>query len=136
MSNPSKQKGTAAETKVARYLQEHGIDAERRALSGSSDKGDILVRYPAGGGRIIEVKTGQQTANPSRTQIEEWLDQTHKEMMNAGLYAADLVLVRYRRSIEDADVYTINAVTNRRLHSWLDEYVEHLKRIVELQEEE
>lgn len=37
----SKQKGTAWETAVVRYLQEHGHEVERRALGGVNDKGDI-----------------------------------------------------------------------------------------------
>ncbi len=38
----SKQKGTAAETAVVKYLKANGFPkAERRALQGSLDKGDI-----------------------------------------------------------------------------------------------
>lgn len=39
--NPSKQKGTAFETAVVRYLSVHG--ARRNALSGAADNGDIRV---------------------------------------------------------------------------------------------
>ena len=40
--NRSKQKGTAFESEVVTYLQEHGHPtAERRALTGSQDRGDI-----------------------------------------------------------------------------------------------
>lgn len=42
MSNPSKAKGTAAESAVVECLRRHGWHgAERRALSGALDKGDI-----------------------------------------------------------------------------------------------
>ena len=42
MSNPSKQKGTSAETAVVKYLKANGFsEAERRTLSGANDKGDI-----------------------------------------------------------------------------------------------
>lgn len=38
----SRAKGTAFETAVVRYLNEHGFPyAERRALAGTNDKGDI-----------------------------------------------------------------------------------------------
>jgi Holliday junction resolvase len=42
MTNRSKQKGTAAESAVVQYLREQGWHgAERRALSGALDKGDV-----------------------------------------------------------------------------------------------
>ena len=41
--NKSKQKGTRAETKVVRYLEDHGIKARRKALAGSKDEGDIEI---------------------------------------------------------------------------------------------
>lgn len=41
--NRAKQKGTAWETAVVRYLQEHGLDARRKALAGAADEGDIDV---------------------------------------------------------------------------------------------
>jgi hypothetical protein len=42
MSNPSKQKGTSAETAVVKHLVNNGFpEAERRTLSGANDKGDI-----------------------------------------------------------------------------------------------
>lgn len=42
--NPSKQKGTAFETAVVRYLQANGFpQAERRALAGKDDRGDVSL---------------------------------------------------------------------------------------------
>ena len=41
LSNPSKQKGTAFETLVVEYLKSRGLDCERRALHGNTDKGDV-----------------------------------------------------------------------------------------------
>jgi predicted lipoprotein len=42
MANPSKRKGTTWESAVVAYLQDHGQPyAERRALTGNADKGDI-----------------------------------------------------------------------------------------------
>ena len=55
MVNPSKAIGTQAETLVTRYLQENGFGtAERRALHGTYDLGDI-TGIP---GVVIEVKSG------------------------------------------------------------------------------
>jgi Holliday junction resolvase len=104
MSNPSKQKGTRAETKVVRYLQSCGFTARRQALAGSDDQGDIEAIAPSGDKFIIEVKAGKQTAAPNRSQIESWCEQAMTEANNAGGKPA-LVIVRYNRSLWDADVY-------------------------------
>lgn len=104
MSNPSKKKGTAAETKVVKYLTAHGLFAERRALSGSKDNGDIKLVDADGEEYTLEVKAGKQTENYNRAQFEEWFRQAIEEGANSGCKAA-LVIVRYRRSIEDAEVY-------------------------------
>jgi len=54
MVNPGRQKGTAAETAVVEYLISAGYqNAERRALHGSNDRGDI-AGIP---GVVIEVKS-------------------------------------------------------------------------------
>jgi hypothetical protein len=63
-------KGTAAETAVVRFLQDHGYPhAERRALAGSQDRGDIAGVL----GTVIEVK------NCVRTELAAWLDEALRE---------------------------------------------------------
>lgn len=104
MANPSKKKGTAAETKVVRYLTANGLSAERRALSGNKDNGDIKLIATDGTEYTLEVKAGKQTENYNRAQFEEWFRQAIEEGANSGCETA-LVIVRYRRSIEDAEVY-------------------------------
>jgi Holliday junction resolvase len=104
MSNPSKRKGTRAETKVARYLTSHGLRAERRALSGSNDQGDLRVYAKDGTEVTIEVKSGEQTNHPTRTKMEIWKDQTLAEATNSGCPSA-LVIVQYHRQLVDALVY-------------------------------
>lgn len=124
MSNPSKKKGTAAETKVVRYLATFGIEAERRALAGSEDVGDIKMIWNKSEEFTLEVKAGKQTANPSRSQLEEWLRQAEVEGKNAGCRSA-LVIVRYRRAIEDADVYIPTAPCAKWVqYMHLDEFAE------------
>ncbi len=67
-------KGTAAETAVVRYLQDNGfIHAERRALHGINDKGDI-TGIP---GVVIEVK------NHAKLTLAEWVKELQQEMVNA-----------------------------------------------------
>jgi Holliday junction resolvase-like predicted endonuclease len=127
MANKSKAKGTRAETAVARYLVAHGWEAKRKALSGSKDCGDLAVLAPTGlNWMTIEVKAGKQTANPSRSQIDEWLRQAWVEAQNSGEKLAILVIVRYRRQLKDADVYIQYHDGDgyfTRSHCFLDEYV-------------
>lgn len=121
--NKSKQKGTRAETKVVRYLEDHGFIARRQALAGSDDHGDIEAYAPGYENIkiIIEVKTGKQTANPNRTQIKEWCRQAKVEAENAGSEDAVLIVVRYNRSLSDADVWI--PYQNSRVHWYLDDWV-------------
>lgn len=87
MANTSKAKGTAAETAVARYLQHAGFPyAERRALAGTTDKGDITGTP----GLVFEVK------NHKSAQPAAWLDEAKRESSNA---AADYGIVIFKRML-------------------------------------
>jgi hypothetical protein len=69
-----KAKGTAAETDVIGYLRDHGFpNAERRALNGNADRGDV-AGVP---GVVIEVK------NAARVELAQWLDEALREGRNA-----------------------------------------------------
>lgn len=71
----SKQKGTAWETAVVRYLTGHGFPhAERRALTGSQDRGDI-AGVP---GWVLEAK------NCARDALSGWIDEALVEQANDG----------------------------------------------------
>ena len=122
MANPSKQKGTRAETRVVRYLEEHGFVARRLALAGSNDPGDIEAYAPDSTDKIIiEVKGGIQTQAPRRSQIEEWCRQAKVEGCNSEAKESVLVIVRYKRALEDADVYIPYA--DNREHWFFDDWV-------------
>lgn len=83
--------GTAAESAIVRVARERGFPmAERRALRGAADAGDILLTA----GVIIEAKAGQAAKTASDTLIHNWLDQTERERVNAGAAVAILVTVR------------------------------------------
>ena len=91
MTNPSKAKGTAAETAVVRYARAHGFPlADRLTLSGRYDRGDVLL-CP---GAILEVKAGKAAQNASYGQILAWLDETERERVNAHADTAGLVVQR------------------------------------------
>jgi hypothetical protein len=66
----SKAKGTAAETAVVRFLQANGYPhAERRALAGAQDRGDV-AGIP---GLVIEVK------NEQRMDLAGWMNEVARE---------------------------------------------------------
>lgn len=80
-----KKKGTAWESAIVTYLRQKGfIHAERRALSGSADQGD-LTGIP---GLVVEAKS------VSRLDLSGWLDEAELERDNAG---ADIGVVWLKR---------------------------------------
>ena len=121
MGNKSKAKGTRVETKIRKYLEEHGFTARRQALAGCDDEGDLEAYAPDSLEKmIIEVKAGKQTTAPSRSQIEEWCRQAIVEAENAG-GSPVLVIARYHRDINDADVYI--PYEHSRAHWYLEDWV-------------
>lgn len=71
-------KGTAFENAVADYLaQESGLFVVRRAMGGTNDKGDLLVKGERGS-VAIECK------NCQRHELADWLRQARVEAKNAG----------------------------------------------------
>lgn len=95
MSTKSKQRGTAAETAVVRYLQNWWPAAERRALSGNKDKGDVAV-IP---GVVVEVKAA------ARPMLAAWRREALVEMRNAGASACILVVKRPYKSVPGWDAH-------------------------------
>jgi hypothetical protein len=92
-----RQIGTAWETKVVEFLRANGFPfAERRALAGALDKGDI-TGIP---GVVVEAKREQ------RTDLSGWLREAHTERDNAG---ADIGVVwAWRRGKGSAgDAYVV-----------------------------
>lgn len=99
----SKQKGTAFETTLARYLSGVvGQPVERRALKGTADDGDLHLPVP-GGRIVIEAK------NHQRLELADWVDQALVEAGNADKRFPDVlggVVVHKRRGKgQPADQY-------------------------------
>lgn len=91
MVNRPKNIGTATETAVVRYARYSGfLLAERRALAGSNDLGDILLCPHV----IVEVKGGKAAETASDAQILAWLAETETERRNADADVALLVTKR------------------------------------------
>jgi hypothetical protein len=118
MSNPSKAKGTRAETRVVRYLTARGLNAARRALAGSADEGDLCMILNDGTEVTLEVKAGTQTANYSRTNFEKWKRQTIVEGENADCIPA-LVIVRHHRPLANAEVWMPCMKRDRDILQWI-----------------
>jgi hypothetical protein len=71
----NKARGTRWESAVVTFLREHGFTyAERRALNGARDLGDV-TGIP--GGPVIECKS------QNRQSLAEWLDEADTEAANA-----------------------------------------------------
>lgn len=88
MANPSKQKGTAAETALVRWLQQNGFPAaHRQPLAGNKDIGDVWVCPWL----IAEVKAHKTWTD---LDIDRWLDETETERRNASADTAWLVVKR------------------------------------------
>jgi len=82
--------GTAAETAVVRYLRDHGFaQAERRALRGQLDAGDIT-----GTPDTWEIKGGKTAKTASDGQVAQWLEDTERERINGRGRYGILVLQR------------------------------------------
>lgn len=83
--------GTAAETAVVRYLRNHGFPlAERRALRGARDAGDITGTP----GICWSVKGGQMAKDAGDGLVEDWLSDLDKQTRHAGADYGILVMQR------------------------------------------
>lgn len=95
MSNRPKQRGTAAETAVTRWLRDNGFPwADRLTLTGINDRGDICLL--PGLAVIAEVKNHATaaTGQPAPAQLTGWMAETEKERDNAKADHAALIVKR------------------------------------------
>lgn len=87
----ARQKGTTFESALVNYLREHGHPfAERRAMAGTLDKGDLTGLGPR---YVIEAKAAK------RIELGPWLKETETERVNAKADYGFLVVKLPRRSI-------------------------------------
>lgn len=94
MTNRSRDVGTWTAEQVVRYLQPNGFPfAERRALHGNVDKGDIVGLV----GLCVEVKGGKAAEQSSPADLEAWQQQTLTETRNA--HADVGVLITKRKAV-------------------------------------
>ena len=93
--NPSKQRGTAWESAIVAHLKANGFPyAERRALAGNLDKGDISG-IP---GVMLEAKACNQLS------LSQWMDEVRVQKKNAGAQVGAAVIKRRNHSAARAYV--------------------------------
>lgn len=94
----SRDKGTAWETAIVNYLREQGAPhAERRALTGNKDRGDI-TGIP---GLVVEAKICRQA------EWGEWVNEATKEATNVGPGTIGVVWAHRPRKAHPADGYVV-----------------------------
>lgn len=92
----NKRKGTAAESAVVAYLQAHGaIHAERRALRGKHDRGDV-AGIP---GVVIEVK------NHAHIDLAAFVDEAEREKWNGMVPEVGVAWIKRRGKGDPGDWY-------------------------------
>lgn len=124
MVNPSKAKGTAAETRVVNFLLAAGVRAMRVVMKGNKDQGDVHIIHPNGAVHcILEVKGGKQTQNVSRKLREDWLKETRTEGDNVGSVRAFLVIAKHGSSVCDYHVWNDDGTR----FWYLDQFIDHVK---------
>lgn len=99
----SKQKGTRAENHVVEYLKKFYPYAERRALAGINDKGDV-TGIP---GVVVEVK------DHAKITLSEWLKELEQEIVNADA-GTGVVVAKKRGTLDVGDWYAVMPV-----HVWV-----------------
>lgn len=90
MVNKSKSIGTAGETAVVKAVKPYFPQAERLALAGDQDQGDIGHC----GEFIFEVKAGHTAENAGDGLLSKWTLETAAEVQNRGVLYGILVLKR------------------------------------------
>lgn len=106
--NKSKAKGTNFESDIVKYFTAHGYEAERIALAGANDCGDVYAEKD-GDEYVIECKA-YKVYTPSEER--EWRTQTLKEANNyfakTGKSTKPLLIVKqYGKSIGRSIVHTL-----------------------------
>lgn len=76
--NRPKDIGTGAETLVKNYALSRGVHAERRALAGALDQGDLWL----GGGRVV-VEVKARKTHATAKQIHVWMVELDREVAAA-----------------------------------------------------
>lgn len=95
--NPSKRRGTAWESAIVDYAQANGAPhAERRALNGAKDRGDV-AGIPS---VVIEAK------DEAKHDLAGWANETERERINDGA-AIGLTWIKRRGKASPGEGYVL-----------------------------
>lgn len=99
VANKPKQKGTQAESDVVRWAKKHEFyAAERLALSGVNDRGDVRIAT----GVMVQVKDGYtDRKEPTDFQIDSWLKETEQQRIRGDFTVGLLVHKRFGKGDPD-----------------------------------
>ena len=94
--NPSKVRGTRYESALVTYFRDRGFArAERRALSGTQDKGDLIG---------ISDHWTFEAKDHQTIDLAGFLDQAKTEALNAGTPNAAAIIKRRRKPVAESYV--------------------------------
>ena len=93
MSNPSKAKGTAAETAVVKLAAAMGIPAKRVALAGAADQGDVWL-WPEGDGARVVVEVKSRSKAWTWTEVQKWWAEAEAEALRVPNCDVALLVVK------------------------------------------
>jgi len=127
MSNPSKAKGTFVESAVVKEFLANGIHAQRTALAGSQDVGDIHVRR---GRMVIECKGGEAAHSASWNLLADWWQEAESEAFRVGECDIAVLVVKRKGSGKARDWRAFVRIDE---YLWVTKALElHAPRVVEM----
>lgn len=110
----SKDIGTAAETALVKACLAAGIHAQRVALAGIEDRGDVHLAH---GAVVAEVKAGKQTLKPSWAQKMAWLEEAKDEAFRVSEDALPVLVLKRHGSGKAGDWFAY--LDSQDLHQWM-----------------
>ena len=134
MANKAKQKGTAFETATKKYLEEHGFQARRTALTGAKDVGDLEIVEPF----LAIVENKAYKGELTESQEVEFRKQTEVEAVNykeTFRIDKDVKGLFFVKTPGQSIARTKVSFFNTRYNCWMSvklyEFVEHWKNFID-----
>lgn len=88
-----KRRGKSFETDLMKWFRDKGYEADRLALAGSLDEGDVIVKFSNGSALVIEAKA---PARDGKINLSGWLKEAETEVSNyAKARDMDISLLKY-----------------------------------------
>lgn len=134
MANKMKAKGTTFETATKKYLEEHGFEARRTALSGAKDVGDLEITKPF----LAIVENKAYKGELTESQETEFRKQTEVETVNykeAFKIKEDVKGLFFVKTPGQSIARTKVSFYSKRYDCWMSmrlyEFVEHWEKLID-----